>query len=89
MFTPKTKMSDPMQWYKNARKLIPELPELHPQPLMVVADGGHLRTAPLPRSPKYYLESPPETSVKYLRFTMVNGLNERCYLVIDRTHPSM
>jgi hypothetical protein len=68
-------MQDPMRWYKEARKLIPQLPQL--SPMAFVCQTGS--------KDHWYLETTPEISVKYLKFTLINGKSERCHLVIDRT----
>src|SRR5262249_33252078 len=75
MFTPKKKMTDPLQWYKDARKLIKELPQLS--------------TAPVRTKEQWRLICEPETSVRWIKFTLENGIGEKAHLVIDRTASSL
>lgn len=85
MFAPKRHLQDPLAWYKEARKHIPEIPELQSNPIPL---NGF--PAPIPHSSNWwYLESEPEISVRYLKFTLVSGRGDRAHLVIDRTVPSI
>lgn len=87
MFAPAKHISDPMQWYKNARKLIKELPSL--------CEHGCEQRMVWPEHPSigpqdhWHLSSNVDISIKWIKFDLVNALGEKAHLVIDRTVPSM
>lgn len=77
MKTPVKKFMDLYKgWYKEARKAIPELP-LIPE----ITSGIPQRDV----EGRYWkMQSDPDVSVKYIKYTFLNDLGEKAYLVIDR-----
>jgi hypothetical protein len=72
-------------WYQACCKVIKELPKLSDAP--VPLNGN---PAPIPRSEDFwYLFTEPEVSIQWIKFTLMNGLDEKAHLVIDRSKPSI
>lgn len=77
MNTPVKKFQDLFKgWYRNARNAIPELP------LIPELTGG------IPQKDiegRYWkLQSVPDVSLAYIKFTLINDLGEKAHLVIAR-----
>lgn len=83
MSVPTKQIHNPLRWYKDARKVIPELPS--------ICDGRYDNTDECTKwhSPPadhwhFVLDKIWEATVDYLKYEFRNELGERAYLVIQR-----
>jgi hypothetical protein len=91
MFAPKKHVCDVMQWYKDAGKLIKELPVLclgsfdHHNNCVMPHGTQH------PNEPKahWHLAETPYVTPKWIKFTLVNMIGEKSHLIIDRSVPAI
>lgn len=67
MFSPKL-IQEPSRWFKEARKVIPTIP--NPE----TSDWRIVETT---------------IEVRWITFTLVNSVNERARIIIDRTKPAL
>lgn len=87
MFAPSKNISDPFQWYKNARGIIPQLPFVCTGACknFVSVCAPELQATHGNKDHWHFeWEHIWEVTPNYIKFQMQNGIGERCHLVIDR-----